>query len=413
MAGLGTVAILGLTLVPDPQQAPYSALTPLTCVVCGTYGGADVFLNLLLFAPLGAGLRLAGWPWPRVVAVAALFSLTVEFLQYSVVTGRDASLSDLLTNTAGAAGAAALAPYLGTLVTPGQVLAERMFLGATGLWLGTLAVSATALMPWLPPGAIRSDCTRSRGKVEVFAGTATSVVLNGVPLPCDAAVPEAGRLRRQLARGEVLLRLAAPSGDPSRGRVAIHAVRMPETYALLLEQQGRAATFRTPVAGNRLGLYSPTLLLPNAFPTAERVPVQVEAGLRDQRMWLALEYSGRQRVMELWLSPSHGWTGLIPEGVHTGRRFRAATALWVGLLILPAAYWAGFVRQSGWARAGVLAALGVGLGLVPLLTGYSPVHWSEWLGGLAGITAGWALHRLAAYLQSRCGSPSTSAYSSR
>ncbi|HET7241044.1 MAG TPA: VanZ family protein, partial [Gemmatimonadales bacterium] len=61
----------------------------------------DVFLNLLLFVPLGAGLRLAGWRWRSVVLGAALVSFTVELLQYTVVTGRDASLSDLLTNTTG------------------------------------------------------------------------------------------------------------------------------------------------------------------------------------------------------------------------------------------------------------------------------------------------------------------------
>ncbi|MGH7579434.1 MAG: VanZ family protein [Gemmatimonadales bacterium] len=412
MAGLGTVAILGLTLFPDPEQAPYSALTPLFCVVCGTHGGADVFLNLLLFAPLGAGLRLAGWRWPRVVGVSALLSLTVEFLQYSVVTGRDASLSDLLTNTAGAAIAAALAPQVGALLAPHGVLASRLCLAATGLWLATLGASAAGMEPWLPPGTIRSDCTRSSGKVEVFAGTARSVVLNGVPLPCDADTPDAARLRHQLGRGEAVLEVATPSGDPARGRVAMHAVRMPETYALLLEQEGRAATFRTPVAGNRLGFYSPILRLPGAFPAEAGVPVQLQAGVREQRMWLASDYSGRRQVTEVRLSPSHGWTGLFPTGIRAGRRFRIATALWVGLLILPAGYWAGFVRRPAWALAGILAALGAGLGLLPFLTGYSPVHWSEWLGGVAGIAGGWALHRFAAYLQTRCGSPSTSAYSS-
>ena len=104
LSALGLVAIAILTLRPVPTQAAASASTPLLCLVCGSNGGADVFLNLLLFAPLGVGLRLAGWRWRSVVATAALVSFAVELLQFTVVTGRDASLSDLVTNTTGAAG---------------------------------------------------------------------------------------------------------------------------------------------------------------------------------------------------------------------------------------------------------------------------------------------------------------------
>jgi VanZ family protein len=87
----------------------------------------DVFLNLLLFAPLGAGLRLAGWRWRSVVAAAALVSFTVELLQFTVVTGRDASLSDLVTNTTGAAVAAALAARWRAIVLPAPRAAARLF----------------------------------------------------------------------------------------------------------------------------------------------------------------------------------------------------------------------------------------------------------------------------------------------
>src|SRR5688572_3335385 len=81
LAVAGAVAILGLTLSPAPDQASYSALTPLLCLVCGDTGGADVSLNFLLFVPMATGLRLLGWSWLRVVAAAALLSLTVEALQ--------------------------------------------------------------------------------------------------------------------------------------------------------------------------------------------------------------------------------------------------------------------------------------------------------------------------------------------
>lgn len=369
-------------------------------------------LNIALFVPFGAGLRLAGWPWRRVVAAAVLLSLAVESLQYFAVTGRDASLSDLLTNTSGGAIGAGVAPHLGTLLGPEPRPARRLFLGGIGLWLGALAISAIELKPWLPPGAIRSDCTRSLGKVEVFAGTVQSVVLNGVPLPCDAEVPEADRLRSELARGEAVLDATTPSGSPSRGKLVIHAVRMPERYALLLSQRGRAATFSPPIAGNRFGFYSPILRLPEGFPDRSGIPVRLQGGIRNHRMWLSSAYSGEHRSEEVTLSPSHGWTGLFALEFRDDVGFRRITAFWIALLMLPAAYWAGGMAHPGWAAGGLLAALAAGLGVLPLAAGYAPVHWSEWAGGLLGIAVGWALHRSATYLESRCGSPSTGAYSS-
>src|ERR687891_731196 len=145
LALAGLAAILVATLFPNPHQAPSSAATPLLCIVCGEAGGTDVFLNLLLFTPMAIGLRLLGWPWRRVVAVAALLSLTVECLQFSVVVGRDAALSDLLANTIGAAAAAALAPLVPGLLAPEPVRARRLLAMAAALFLGVLTLSALGL----------------------------------------------------------------------------------------------------------------------------------------------------------------------------------------------------------------------------------------------------------------------------
>lgn len=412
LAVLGAAAIVGLTLLPSPGQAVYSARTPLLCIVCGDQGGADVIRNLLLFAPLATGLRLLGWSGRGVILLSGTLSLAVELLQYYAVTGRDASLSDLLTNTTGAAIAATLAPYLGRLLAPDRTLAPRLVLGSTALWLGVLGLSATAMMPWVPPGPLRNDCTRSFGKADLFLGTVRSVALNGVPLPCDDELSRALPLRQALSRGEATLDVAALSGQPASGRRLIHAVRVPRGYLVVLAQEGRAAAFSAPAAAQRLRLHPPILRSPEAFPPKEGVPIELHAGFHDRRMWISSSHSGRRRMVELELSPSHGWSVILPWGLRMGPRLRLATALWIGGLILPAAYWAGFMRSPVLGPAGVAGALAAGLGLLPSLTGYAAVHWSEWLGGFLGASLGWALHWSAAYLQSRCGPPSTSAYSS-
>jgi hypothetical protein len=116
--------------------------------------------------------------------------------------------------------------------------------------------------------------------------------------------------------------------------------------------------------------------------------------------------------VELALSPSFGWTLLFPVAITPGALLRIVAALWLGGLILPAGYWAGLAARP----AAVLGALGAvviaGLGLVPTLGGFDRVHWSEWVGTGGGAAVGWALSQIATYLQTRCGSPSTSAYSS-
>jgi hypothetical protein len=410
LAGLGTLTILLLTLFPSPEQAPYSSRTPLLCLVCGAHGGADVVLNTLLFTPMATGLRLLGWPWRRVVAAAALLSFSVELLQYTVVPGRDASLSDLLTNTTGAAMAAAFAPHLESFLLPDPVRARRLMVGGVAFWLGLLTISAFAMMPWVPAGMLRSDCTRSEASPELFTGTVRSARLNGVPLPCDAEIPAGKQVRDALERGAARLDVVAASGNPN-GRRLFLVIRVPRGYLLVLGHHGRAATISTPTAINHLGFHSPVLSLSRAFPSTPGIPGRIDAGIRDRRMWITSEYLGQRRGREMRLSPSQGWTALLPRGIRPGAEFRLATALWIALLILPAGYWAGFARAAVWTLGGIAASLGVGLGALPVLTGYPAVHWSEWVGGAFGVAVGWALHRFAAYLQSRCGSPSTSAYS--
>lgn len=412
LAVTGLAAILVATLFPNPPQAASSAATPLFCIVCGEVGGADVFLNLLLFTPMAVGLRLLDWPRRRVVAVAALLSLTVEYLQFAVVAGRDPSLSDLLANTTGATVAAALTPHLLRLAAPGPALARQLSLGAAALFLGVLSVSALGLQPGVLPGRLQSGCTSYSPGIGNWTGTLSSVVVSGDTLPCDRNLADSTAIRAALVAGETTLSIDALSGRPAGGRALVHAVRVPRASLLTLVQEGNAALFSVPTLSQRLRLFPSTLLLHGAFPSEAGVPLELHAGQQGRRIWISSSYSGQRRSVEVTLSPSFGWSTLTWWRLQPGPRLRLVTAIWLGALILPAAYWAGFIRHPAWGSGGVAAALAAGLGVLPAIFGYPPVHWSEWMGGFLGAGLGWALHWLAAYLQSRCGSPSTNAYSS-
>jgi hypothetical protein len=412
LAVTGLAAILVATLSPSPRQAAASAATPLLCVVCGEGGGTDVFLNLLLFTPLAMGLRLLGWPWRRVVVGAALLSLTVEYLQFSVVAGRDAALGDLLTNTIGAAAAAALTPRALRLLAPDSVCARRLLLVATALFLGVLVLSALGLQPGVLPGRLRSACMPYSSAIGDWTGTRRSVVLNGDTLPCDRDLAESAAIRAALLAGEATLRIDALSGSPTGRRALVHAVSVPGASLVAVIQEGSTAVFSVPTVSQRVRLSPLRLMLRGGFPSDAGIPLELRAGQDGRRIWISSSHSGRQRSAEVTLSPSFGWSSLVWWGLRPGPGLRVLTALWLGALILPAGYWAGFIRHPVLGLGGTAATLATGLAVIPFLTAYPPAHWSEWLGGFLGAALGWALHRFAAYLQSRCSSPSTGAYSS-
>jgi VanZ like family len=410
LAIIGLLAILVLTLYPSPRQTWVSEHTPLLCLVCGESGGADVALNLLLFMPMAAGLALLGWPWSRVVALCALVSLGVESVQFAAQTGRDASLSDLLTNTTGSALAAALARRLDLLLAPGPQLARRFTLAAAAAWLGILAFSAVSMRPWAPAGRLRNYCSASYPTAEIFTVTARTMSLNGVAMGCDQDLPR-GEIRRELRQGQVSLETVAAAADASADRRVIHLVRSPRTPLVVLSQQGRSALFQAPTLARAFRLFPPSVRLRGAFPPRPGAPVELAAGTTGRRLRLSAAHGGGRRAVELTLSPGHGWMLFFDMPLWPGTTLRIVAALWLGGLMLPAAYWAGLAARPVEA-IGVLGVVVVGgLWLVPALAGFDPVHWSEWLGAGGGLAAGWALSRIGKYLQSRCGSPSTSAYS--
>ena len=411
LASVGLLAILFLTLRPNPQQQGIADSTPLLCIVCGESGGADVFLNLLLFLPLAVGLGLLGCRWGRVVAFCALLSLAVESLQYYSQTGRDASLSDLITNTTSGALGAAIGSRLGRLLLPTPEAARRLSRAGAAAWVGLLLFTGLSMRPWAPAGPLRNYCSAAFPTSEIFAGTARTMILNDVPLSCDADVPHSPALKQELRRGVVRLETVAEAAPPGPRKV-IHLVRAPGATLVILAQQGRAAVFQVPTLARPWRLFAPVVRLSGAFPAQTAGPVELHAEMDGRLLRLTAAHDGGRRGVELPLSPSYGWTLLFAAGIEPGVPLRLMAALWLGALILPAAYWAASASHPTGSLGVVGAAVIAGLGLVPAVTGFPAVHWSEWLGAGSGAALGWALTRLAAYLQSRCGSPFTSAYSS-
>ncbi|MEP6686918.1 MAG: VanZ family protein [Gemmatimonadales bacterium] len=408
VAGLLAIAAITLTPTDDPRRG--ALLTPLLCLICGDRGMSDVAANLLLFLPFATGLRLAGWSWRRTVAVAAAVSLSVEVLQLFVITGRDASLSDLLTNTTGSAVGAAFGGMLPRLATPSPARAVHLLV--VGL-LGPMALlSAWA---WLlgsdsPRGRLMSRWAHLAPGADVFDGRVLAVRLNGRVMPTDGIPADADRLREEVGGGRVVLQVDVVSGRPVDYSSWIYMFRVRSRGAVTLGQFHRLAVFEVPSRGLRLRFYQPAVTLVDGLPGEAGVPVTLRATERGRQLFLSSTYGGRTRSVAMGITPAYGWILLSP--FQFGGTERWLSALCLAVLYFPAGYWAASIGRPRTAAAVLVAGIGVTLlGLSPL-AGLAPAPWTEWLGALAGTTIGWAVRRAAAYLETPCVSPSTSEFSS-
>jgi hypothetical protein len=411
LAVVGMVAIAIATLTPV-RDVGAAILTPITCLVCGERGGADVAANLLLFLPLAVGLRLSGHSWLRTVLVAAAVSFTVELLQLRVVPGRDASLSDLLSNTTSAAIGAAMAPVLPGALAPARRRAWAFLGGGSAVVLALLAVSAWLLTPDIPDGQLFSRLAEQERGAEVFAGSVRSLRLNGVLRPAGGLLPDSAALRRQLDEGNLTLEAELVSGAPVVDRAWIYILRVPSGTALVLSQVEREAGVAVPARARRYRFDLPLVTLADALPATSGIPVRLLAQERGRRVTLRSEYGGVVRSVELGISPAFGWVMLVPLELAVGTHVRWVTGLCLAALFFPLGYWAGWTRRRLAPAAWLAGMLLLALAALPGLAGLPPVHWSEWLSGALGAAAGWAAQPPAAYLQRRCASPSGSDSSS-
>jgi hypothetical protein len=406
----GLIFILVATLTPIPRQAPGSAATPLLCLVCGERGAVDVVLNTLLFLPFAFGLRLSGVTTRRVVLASVLLTVLVEFLQYTVVTGRDSSLSDILTNSLGGTIGATLAGHLDTLRRPSAATARRFALAWAALWLGIMGVTALALRPWAPDGPFLVEWARERPPHPPFGGKVAAASLGGVPLS-HGWLPAGATLPPPMHAGTTRLRASVLSGTPATDWRPIVMLWRPTQVVLGLSQSWHDLVFECPSQATPLTFRPVAARMVDAFPTDSGMPLELTAEVSRQTVHLSSSYGGG-RSWTLRLSPSFGWSLVLPFDYALGPEVHALTALWLAGFMLPLGFWWRRAALPVIACAWIMGTVVLGLAVLPRLAGYPPVHWSEWAASAAGAALGWACSRRAAYLPSRCDSPSIGAFSS-
>jgi hypothetical protein len=396
LALLGAVIIALLTLLPQPGQEELVRATAPTCLVCGELGGVDVILNLLLFVPLGLGLRLAGLPWQAALAVGFASSALVEVLQMKVVPGRDASLSDLLTNTAGALLGVRLASRWPALVFPSVRGSALLAGGWGGVWL--LSAWATGL--GLRPAPTRADWygqwAPELGQFDRFPGRLLEARTAGTPTP-RGRHPDTPAWSRSLTLQGFDVAARARLGPPT-GRIApiVSVFDADQREIVLLGQWRSDLVYRVRMGTARLRLRNPAVRLPGALSAPAESEVRIEGRLEGPRFRLdALTPTGASHLI-VPFSPQWTWALLLPYEYALGAEAGLLTSLWLFGLLLPLGWWAGRAGPLGVPGAAALVVAGIA-GTRAILA-FDPAPAGEWLaagsGALLGLALAAALRRL-------------------
>jgi glycopeptide antibiotics resistance protein len=106
LLGTAVLSVLILTLPPSIGARRAVGLVPFRDVWHSSTTRAEMLANLVLFVPLGL-LAPARWAaldrWASVILGALALSAGIEVAQFAFNLGRQASLTDVILNSAGAA----------------------------------------------------------------------------------------------------------------------------------------------------------------------------------------------------------------------------------------------------------------------------------------------------------------------
>ena len=364
--------------------------------MCGAGGGVDVTLNVILFIPLGMGLRMRGFSWRRSTATALLVSLFVESWQALVVTGRDPTLSDVLTNTTGGALGALLAATTTLWLFSTRPVADRLAIGVALAVGAVLGGTAIGLLPSIQPRLYYAQIEPRLTNPEIFPGRLLSTVVNGRRVEHEGELQEPdGTPWPILVDGRARADIEVVSGPGFRRRAPILRITNSRWEALAFYQERDALVFRARDRAADARLVPPGLAVRGVLRHSEGLPpdtVRVRAVAERRALRVDVNIGGVTQSYALPLTVALGWSFLMPYFTVEHRVAAWVSALWLAALLVPL----GFLSSR--ARSGVrvigAALVAVLLIVLPAVAGLSPTAPLEWAGAALGFCAGTYLARV-------------------
>lgn len=395
---LAALLIIGfLTLEPRPRQAPLSATTPWLCLVCGPLGTVDVLLNIALFVPLGLALQRFGRTALTVLLIGLATSVGVEALQLAVISGRDSSLSDLLTNTLGTWLGYRLGRGLPTLLHPDPRRSHRLALLASGFWLLLLGFTAWAVRPAPPPGNLALRLTPFVPGLETFRGRVIESAFG-----TGGAAQSAAAIRRELTagRGSLHARVTLESWPEALAPV-VDISGASQVSAARLGQLGQKVLFSVRTNAERVRLRTPAVKVYRALPAPSGQEVTIGGSLSQAKLSAYADDGGSLTSASLALTPGLGWALVLPLTRYPfDYRPDITSAIWTALPLVIVGYWmarsrAGRKRQlwrtGVWYGAWGGVLLSLGLMAIPSLGGVAAQGGRGWVACAGALLIGAAL----------------------
>jgi VanZ family protein len=407
LAIAGLAAIAYATLLPEPGRP----LDAHFCLICGSLGGVDAILNVLLFIPLGVGLALSGVPSRRALLTMSVLSVLIETAQLFIIPGRDATIGDVLANTLGGAVGIAIGRYPKLWLLPPPRIARNISIGWATIWLAIQIGSNFGLTLSLPDSRYYGQIARVLGNYALFHGLVLSASIGDVQIP-NTALVESHKVQQLLVQGATVAATVVAAEPTFNVAPIVRVADAKKNEIVLLAQSGESFVFGVRNGAAVLRLRPTLFALAGAFSARVSTAPSPNDTLSLRGRYAAgdvtmtVQSGSASRDRRIPLVASLGWTFLLPfEWFIEGTRSELVVSwIWIAGLAIPLGYWLFRVNDSSrsqgtlrkWSRVflGVVALLWAGLVLVPQGFGLSAAPLRDWLATFAGFLIGGGLAAL-------------------
>jgi VanZ family protein len=387
--------ILRLTLKPLGGPLPSGFHW---CLFCGSFGAADFVLNILLFIPLGWGLRTAGVPrWPIYLFGLAL-AVTIETLQDFVVSGRESGLNDIVANPLGGVLGVWLADHMRLLFAPDRSTSRRLALGAAAAWIVLAGILPWLMGPSLPRTQYWEQVAPDLPKYGKYTGEIVSATYNGQPFRQGRLTDSASAAMRQSFLNGAAHIAVVTVPAPTVGRLApiVSVFDGEKQEIFMVACAGQDLVFGVRTRLDYLKFHSPAHRLHGVIPCdtpSDADTIRIAATVDHVGLKLAVERDGQIASSRPDAGAWQAWRLLVSDSFGRQAHFGPyLTALWVVLCLTPLGYWLARSGLGGVFRLGVsVATLVVTLAIIPVGVGSRLAPFPVWIAGVAGIIIGFAL----------------------
>jgi hypothetical protein len=306
-------------------------------------------------------------------------TITVEFLQYTIITGRQASVWDVLANGVGGVIGMTL-PHLSARITRSPQFALRAaVLYGVAIVAGLAAGVLLQAVP--PPRALRWTNQYSHRRAYMrFEGAIKEVRINGTSVPSEAWA--------DISDARITIDVDLVSGLPSPRLAEMIQLWLPDGRGWAwVDQLGRDLRVHAVSRSDALRLRGHSLWVREAMPSVAGAPVALHLELqRFDHDVVAL--SARQEVrFSQRISPGDGWQLFTPFPRQRERWGALLEALWMTLLLTPLGYSAAAAGSRSMVAVAAVGAA-IGLLLLPVVLGCAWLPISGWCGVVGGILLG-------------------------